>query len=352
MPSLTSVIIVPTLALADQWHIALTDDLGIRDQDIAYYSGSSHPAGSASVNLMVLNTARQLAPPIYRANPAHLLVADECHRFAGPVNSEALGDEHYATLGLSATPESTYDESYDERVAPVLGPVIYRYGYEEAFRDGVIVPFRLSNVRVALTGSEQQEYDRLTARVRALSARARRGEGVETQIKAALLRRASVSNNAKSRVPTAVKLLESLQGRRAIVFHERIASAELILKGLQSRGMSASLYHSAMSDALRRSNLRLFRRGACDVLVTCRALDEGFDVPEAEVAVIASSTASPRQRIQRLGRVLRSSNAKDIADVFTLYATDIEETRLAKEAGKMAGIAKVQWMRATYGGTA
>ena len=61
------------------------------------------------------------------------------------------------------------------------------------------------------------------------------------------------------------------------------------------------------------------------------ALDEGFDVPEAEVALIVSSSATKRQRIQRLGRVLRSTVKKDRATVITLYATKHEQERLMRD---------------------
>ena len=145
------------------------------------------------------------------------------------------------------------------------------------------------------------------------------------------------------RIPVTAKLLEQHRGERGIVFHETIESAERILRILRARGHQAEMYHSRMSKALRRDNLRLFRRGMVDVLVTCRALDEGLDVPDASVAVIAASTASVRQRIQRLGRVLRPSAGKEAAVVYTLYCTPPEARRLEDEARHLATDATVTW---------
>ena len=84
-------------------------------------------------------------------------------------------------------------------------------------------------------------------------------------------------------------------------------------------------------------------RGIFDVLISCRALDEGMNVPETRVAVIASSTASQRQRIQRFGRVLRPAEGKDGAIIYTLFATKQERNRLQKEATEFEGIAQVTW---------
>ena len=103
------------------------------------------------------------------------------------------------------------------------------------------------------------------------------------------------------------------------------------------------LYHSQIAPAVRRDNLRLFRRGIFDCLISCRALDEGMNVPETTVAVIASSTASHRQRIQRLGRVLRPARGKEKAVIYTLFATEQERTRLSKEAARLEGVAQVVW---------
>ena len=91
--------------------------------------------------------------------------------------------------------------------------------------------------------------------------------------------------------------------------------------------------------------LGYFARAFFDILITCRALDEGINVPETAVAIIASSTASMRQRIQRLGRVLRPAKDKSEATIYTFYATDVEEHRLKEEAQRLAELTTVTWLR-------
>ena len=54
-----------------------------------------------------------------------------------------------------------------------------------------------------------------------------------------------------------------------------------------------------------RTNHQTARHGALRKLVTGRVLNEGVDVPDANVAIIASGSASMREYVQRLGRVLR-----------------------------------------------
>ena len=62
-----------------------------------------------------------------------------------------------------------------------------------------------------------------------------------------------------------------------------------------------------------------FRKGSIRVLISCRCLDEGIDVPDANIGIVLSSSAVERQRIQRLGRVVRRSPGKDTACLYYIY---------------------------------
>lgn len=342
-PGTKVVILVPTVALLDQWFVGLGEDLGVSAKDVAVFGGGRRPGRGRPINLMVLNTARTAAPALAAEFPT-MLVVDECHRSASPMNALALEGEHVATLGLSATPERDFDDLFSEIVVPALGPVVYTYDYRRARAEGVVSPFDLVNVEVPMTEKERRRYDLLTRKLAPSFRRRERGEQVEEALERLLRERARVATTARARLPTAVRLVERHRGERAIVFHEQIDAAEVITALLSRRNHRAAVYHSALGATHRQDNLRLFRRGEIDVLVTCRALDEGINVPDASVAVIAASTAGTRQRVQRLGRVLRPAPGKERAVIYTIYASDPERERLNLEAGRLVGTGQVRWM--------
>ncbi|MPM70703.1 hypothetical protein SDC9_117661 [bioreactor metagenome] len=58
-------------------------------------------------------------------------------------------------------------------------------------------------------------------------------------------------------------------------------------------------------------------------------LDEGIDVPEANVGIIASGTGSKRAYVQRLGRILRKKEGKE-ALLYEIIAEETTETGTAK----------------------
>jgi len=64
--------------------------------------------------------------------------------------------------------------------------------------------------------------------------------------------------------------------------------------------------------------LEQFAKGEIDVLTSMKCLDEGIDVPRAELAIFCASTGNPRQFVQRRGRILRQHPDKQFAYIHDL----------------------------------
>jgi superfamily II DNA or RNA helicase len=336
-------IIVPTTSLLDQWAIALADEFGIDPTRIGLIGGGKRKGTDRQFVICVINSARKFSEVMSKAGPAFLVV-DECHRAGSSENSKALAGEFVATLGLSATPERQYDSGFEDLVSPALGGVVFRYGYEEAFRDGIIVPFDVVNVKFCLSESEQREYARLTKLI-ARNMNPRTDEQKD-RLDALMRQRARVSWNSPLRVPLAVRLALKHKAERMIVFHESVEKATETNELLCLKGVRSTIYHTGLGEATRRENLRLFKRGYFTCMVCCRALDEGLNVPRTSVGIVACSTSSTRQRIQRLGRILRQAEGKGNATVYTLFATEPEEERLRIEENEMKEFASFKWLSA------
>jgi superfamily II DNA or RNA helicase len=341
-PDTRLVVVVPTTALLDQWEVSAQTDAGYDASDVKVLS-SIDLIPSALVNVVVINTARGFAAQ--NSLPDDLMmVVDECHRAGSSENSKALTKGPWATLGLSATPYRDFDDGFQRYVEPRLGPVILRYSIDDALRDGVLAPLSLTYIKIPLTTDEKEEYEALSRRIGIASA-----QGDSEKLERLLRTRARLYNSAKFRLPVTRAVLDENRGRRALCFLESISQASELVAQLNSDGHSVAIYHSQMTVPLRQSNLRAFRRGVFDILVACRALDEGFNVPEAQLAIITAGTSSRRQRVQRFGRVLRSIAGKELAQVISLYATPVEEQRFLLEAEGLDASASVSWKEAKIG---
>lgn len=334
-----TLIIVPTAALLDQWWVEAASYFDLALDEINIITGSRR-FQTGTINIAVLNTAAKL--PGRMGQQDCFLIVDECHKAASEQFRTALDVQSFASLGLSATPDRPYDEGLADVLVPALGPVIFSYNYADALRDHVIVPFALKNIIFDLEEDRQTEYSKLSKAI----ARSIQRFGLEAEETVALfLRRARVLNLSSNRVRLAIKLIAQNRGKRTLVFHEDIEACNVIQTVLEENGVRSGIYHSKMTLRARAEMLNYYRSGHIDVLVTCRALDEGFNVPETEVGIIAASTATRRQRIQRLGRIVRPAEGKQGATIYTLVATAPEIGRLKEEEEDLEGVATVTWSK-------
>ena len=77
-------------------------------------------------------------------------------------------------------------------------------------------------------------------------------------------------------------------------------------------------------------------------------MDEGVDIPDANVAIIVAYTSSLRQRVQRLGRVIRKHPEKDFASIYTFYSTQKESSALIEEMENFESIANTKWQKMSF----
>src|SRR4029077_3192307 len=82
--------------------------------------------------------------------------------------------------------------------------------------------------------------------------------------------------------------------------------------------------------------LERFRAGTLRALVSAQVLNEGIDVPDAEVGIVVAGRMGEREHIQRVGRLLRPGEGKR-AIVYELVVPFSSEARDAERRwGRLA----------------
>jgi superfamily II DNA or RNA helicase len=90
--------------------------------------------------------------------------------------------------------------------------------------------------------------------------------------------------------------------------------------------LPAITYRTAPDE--RKGILRAFRNGGYSKLVAGRVLNEGVDVPDANVAIVVSGNSTPREHIQRLGRVIRPKRSEAVLyELVTRYTSEVGAAR-------------------------
>jgi superfamily II DNA or RNA helicase len=350
-------IVVPTIALQAQWEKALRAAFSLAPTQIGSMGGkaASVHEGHGFV-ICVINSARDglrsLAAGWADEVRKVMLIVDECHWAATEANAEIFSGRYQATLGLSATPERS-DDGLDDVLIPQLGKVIYRYSLQRALDDKLLAPLRLLNISFEVSPPELEEIQQIQLEITSIENRilelnpsllVLRGLDRST----ALLR-ASESNlpvrslrdlyqqrsllldrsDGRRAALDAIASTDFFQHQRVLLFHERIEEAKRTLARFEHLGVRCALDLSTDNTDRRNEALRDFRSGAVNVLIAVRTLDEGIDLPDAKLAIIASGTYSPRQRLQRIGRVVRPTD--QAATVITLLGRGTFEEEVINE---------------------
>ncbi len=309
-------ILVPSLTLLDQWYVILQEHFGS--------SISDDFNGMNDIVICTYSKALRRNEAILRfAEGWSLIILDEVHTLGAPMNRTIPVHLFRFRLGLSATPERRFDESFTSFITEIIGPLFYRYPLRDAIADDALAPYTSTNILVPLTSLEQAAVIKLSRSIAlAMSL------NDEERVKSCSLARAKVIRRAVARVPISVRLAIEVAPQKTLIFFEDIDMARKCNETCTRKGLDTALYHSQMTKSARRQALTNFQFGLTTALIACRALDEGFDEPSASVAIIGAGSSSSRQRVQRIGRVLRKAPGKAEAMVFSLYASKMEQQLL------------------------
>lgn len=335
-------IVVPSIALLDQWYEGL--QLSFKNNEIALNGGGERLNKLSKITISTIDSVKNIIENFDASKT--LLIVDECHKIGTEKRGEILTNHWHATLGLSATPERDYDDNFYIIIRKILGDIIFDYDYIDAREDEVIVNFKLLYAYAAMTNSEEAEYKKFTKSIQRRAATIGGNNMNDYPLKMLIFNRARMVKNSINRIPFGIELLQKYKRDSWIVFTENKKQAKEFNTIINSKGYKSAIYNTDLDTSEREENLNNFKNGNLNVLVSCTALDEGFDMPEADGAMILSASSSKRQRIQRMGRVLRITANKQNALIVTVYSSKTEYEKLRDESNRyqLEGV-PVKWQQ-------
>ena len=157
-PKKNILIVVPSIALLDQWYESLSQEF--KSKEISLNGGGEQTNGLKKICITTIDSLKNIIEEVNYKNT--LLIVDECHKIGTEKRGEMLSNNWNATLGLSATPERDYDDNFYIIIKKILGDIIFDYDYIDAREDEVIVNFKLLYGYAALLPEEEEKYKKFT----------------------------------------------------------------------------------------------------------------------------------------------------------------------------------------------
>jgi superfamily II DNA or RNA helicase len=327
-----TLVVVPTIDLLEQWAGELDIEFGC---PVGRLGGGTQQVENLTVS--TYDSAYLRADEL--GNRFGLVIFDEVHH---------LGGESYrdiarllatsARLGLTATFERS--DGAHERLTELVGDVVFELG-PEALAGEYLAAYDIKQIEVSLTADERERYERnqetFTDYLAQSNIELRSGSdyqelvkrsGTDPQAREALLakqRAREVMMNAEQKLDRLAEILDRHRGDRVIVF---TAHTDLVYR-LSERFLLPAVTHETGARE-RKAIIEKFREGEYSRIVTANVLDEGVDVPAANVAVVLSGSGSEREFTQRLGRILRPTDDDRAAILYELVSAQTAEEGVSR----------------------
>ncbi|WP_251328069.1 DEAD/DEAH box helicase [Haloplanus pelagicus] len=292
-----TLILVPSRELAGQWRAELLEHTTLDPENVGEYHGGEkeiRPVTIATYQIAGMDRHRSL----FDRREWGLIVYDEVHHIPSEVYRRSADLQSKHRLGLSATPVREDDRETDiyTLVGPPIGTdwdALFDAGYvQEPEVEIRYLPWATDEDRNAYASAERRAKHRIAA-----------------------------ENPAK--VDEVRHLLAEHPTAKALVFVDWLDHGRAIAEAVDAPFVSGETPHHERDRLFRE-----FREGERRTLVVSRVGDEGIDLPNAELAVVASGLGgSRRQGAQRAGRTMRPAGS---ATVYVLATRGTSEEDFAQ----------------------
>ena len=303
---------VPTIDLMHQWSDVLKEHFG---EAVGIFGGGEHELRDLTVT--TYQSAVMHAP--HYGNRFGFAIFDECHHLPGDqYQYAAISSIAPFRLGLSATPNRV--DGKESRLYALVGECCYEAQVQE-LSGKTLSEYRVVTIAVDMEDIERIQYEEARHTYLSFLKQAKINMGTssgwqrflwkssqsETGRAAfnAYLTQKRLSFASTAKKEWVWKLIQRHRGDRILIFTQDNDTAYQ----LGTRFFLPVLTHQTKQKE-RKAFLNGFRDGTYSILVTSKALNEGVDVPEANVAIIVSGSGSVREHVQRLGRILRKREGK------------------------------------------
>lgn len=317
-----TLILVPTRVLLYQWR----DEIKARLQLTPGILGDGHKQ-VAPITVATYESAIRSIGMI--GDQFQLVVVDEAHHFLSGERIELL-EMLCAPFYLSLSATFSYSLDTHDRIKNLMGSIVFEMNLEE-LKGTVLAPFQKFVILINLSPVERQIYSGFIQHFREtieklkhtypllnskelfqVLGRSSNGKKALINLRAAR----HIVSQCEEKIKRLSELLLRFSHRQILIF---TADAETTLK--ISKALLIFPILAETSKGERERGIKLFIEGTISTLVTCRVLNEGFDVPSADMAIIVGGTHGEREHIQRMGRVLRSAPGKS-ALIYELVCKD------------------------------
>ncbi|MBT9187755.1 DEAD/DEAH box helicase family protein [Zobellia russellii] len=347
--SYRAIILVPSIALLNQWEeevksfnfkkILKVGGGNNWEKEFANYT--SNYSWGLKEDLVIISTYGSFVLDRFlklfkKVQDDFLMIADEAHNMgANNIKSKLNNITVHRKIGLSATPKRIYDPEGTLALDSFFNdspPYTYSFGMEKALEYGYLTGYKYFPKIVQLTEEEFDEYTIISKQLLKFFDFKTGKFKDDPIVEILLLKRKNIIHKAHNKISLFSSIIGELkrvkkdkyvfayipEGYTINIEGEDVKLMDEYMKRINANYPDIKMNSYTSEDQNLGDILRGFEDGKIEILFAMKMLDEGVDVPRAEVGIFASSTGNPRQFIQRRGRLLRKHKDKAYSTIYDM----------------------------------
>tara|TARA_R110000824_G_scaffold70666_4_gene181150 strand:+ start:5145 stop:6293 length:1149 start_codon:yes stop_codon:yes gene_type:complete len=293
----------------------------------------------------------------YKLKDKHydIVVCDEVHLGLSPKYREFFVNNTYDKL-LCMTATLPEEPEYKVKLH-MIAPTVYEISLDECVALGIVAPYKIYCKPLQLTAEEAKDYksinnsfvyykyklgqfDAFNEAKRIMGDRSASGEekANAAQFYRCIRERKKIVDFADNKITEFQKLVLKNLDKKILVFSGANDFTDKLCDSVDPYGIA---YHSKKTKKQKTNALEAFNNGSKNVLCSTKALNQGFDVPDANMGIICGLTSKSLSMIQRVGRLIRFQEGK-VGDIYILYIKDSQEEKWLKNAVK--DLNNINWL--------
>lgn len=271
-----------------------------------------------------------------------LFVGDETHWLGAPQLQKALQPCYRYRIGLSATPSRWFDDYGSARLVDYYGNANFEFTIKDALTEynpltgkHFLVNYHYLISKVSLDESETDEFKKVSAKISKLWKKKDDDSETASILERLIEKRANIIKNASSKYEQLEIILDELQKRGRIENMIVFVSPQQITKVLGILAAKGIIFHKLTekegtkpekrfgNKSEREHIIAKFKSKDYQAIVAIKCMDEGIDIPTADIGILMASSTNPREYVQRIGRIIRQSHNKKSAELYDICVDTI-----------------------------
>ena len=283
---------------------------------------------------------------------SNMVIFDEVHLIRDTSKSFikifdiVIEDPKKAILGLTATLD---EKDFKNSTILAVLPPVKRYSIKKAVKDKRLAKPIVIPIKVSLTESEIKEYHVYSTKIKNISNKFKRydvssmtnllkkggfASGMAKAWFANIRKRKLLLSYADNKLSAAANIIQNkFPDEKIMVFSETIESIEKLRDILKGGGIESKIIDAKVK-AIDRKRILNSWGIAFNVLLSVHTLEIGYDVPQVRIEIILATTSNINQIVQRIGRVLRKYEGKNIALIYVVYVPDTKDDHVIRVVNK------------------